>query len=74
MPRTYDYHQICHWTDVELSHALQEHKVAGTSIRDLSKKYGVPKSTIQRHFKKGGKSKVGRRTVFKNEDKIDLEE
>lgn len=41
MPRTYEHHPIWHWTDVALNHALQEHKVAGTSITDLSKKYGV---------------------------------
>ena len=74
MPRTYEHHPICHWTDVALNHALQEHKVAGTSIRDLSKKCSVPKSTVQRHIKKGGKSKVGRRTVFKNEEEIELKE
>ena len=28
--------------------------------------------TIQRYIKKGGKSKVGRRTVFKNEGEIEL--
>ena len=71
MPRTYEHHPICHWTDVALNHALQEHKVAGTSITDLSKKYGVQR---QRYIKKGGKSKVGRRTVFKNEEEIELKE
>ena len=49
-----------------------EYRVAGTSIRDLSKKYGVPKSTIQRHIKKGGKSKVGSKAVFKNDEEIEL--
>ena len=47
MPRTYEHRPVCHWTDVALSHALQERKVAWTSIRDLSKKCGVPMLTIQ---------------------------
>ena len=74
MLKTYEHYPISNWTDVALNHAFQEHRVAGTSIRDLSKKYGVPKSTIQRHIKKGGKSKVGRKTVFKNEEEIELKE
>ena len=69
MLKTYEHYPISHWTDVALNHALQEHRVAGTSIRDLSKKYEVPKSTIQRHIKKGGKSKVGRKTVLKMKKK-----
>lgn len=28
MQRTYEHRPICHWTDVALSHALQERKVA----------------------------------------------
>ena len=71
MPRTYEHHPICHWTDVALNHTLQEHKVAGTSITDLSKKYGIQR---QIYIKKGGKSKVGRRAVFKNEEEIELKE
>ena len=48
MPRAYEHHPISQWTDVALNHALH-YRVAGTSIRDLSKKYDVPKSTMQRH-------------------------
>ena len=66
------HHQISHWTDVALNHALQQDRVAAASIRDLSKKYGVPKSTIQRYIKKSGESKVGRKTIFKNQEEIEL--
>ena len=64
MPRTYDHHPISHWADVAVNHALQEHRVAGTSIRDFSEKDCVPKLFIQRHYEKGGKSKVGRKRDF----------
>ena len=46
----------------------------GPSIRDLSKIYTVPKSTIYRHIKKGGRNSAGRKTIFKNKKETELKE
>ena len=63
-----------HWTDTALRHALEERQQAGTSIRKLEKKYGVPKSTLNRHIKNGNKRKVGRKNMFSVEEESELKD
>ena len=52
------------WTQAALKNALAEHKELGTSLRDLSKKHNIPKSTLANHITGGGTKKVGRKAVF----------
>lgn len=70
--RIYKPDPITHWTDTALRHALQERQQAGTSIRKLENKYGVPISTLNRHIKNGNKRKVGRKNVFSVEEESEL--
>ena len=46
----------------------------GTFIRKLEKKYGVPKSTLNRHIKNGDKCKVKRKNVFSIKEKSELKD
>ena len=72
--RIYKPHPITHWTDAVLRHALEECQQAGTSIRKLEKKYGVPKSTLNWHIKNGNKRKVERKNVFIVEEESELKD
>ena len=39
-----------HWTSKTMEDAQEERKAANTSIRDLSKKYNIPRSSLNRHL------------------------
>ena len=58
----YKSHPITHWTDTVIRHALEKCQQAGTSIRKLEKKYGVPKSTLNQHIKNGNKCNLEEKT------------
>ena len=51
-----------HWTQKALQDALAEHKELKTSVRDLEKKYNVPRSTIDRYIN-GNPGTQGRKPV-----------
>ena len=39
-----------HWTSKTMEDVQEERKAANTSIRDLSKKYNIPRSSLNRHL------------------------
>lgn len=50
MPRKYQPRSRKHWTSHAMEDALAERKALNTSIRDLSKKYNIPRSSLERHL------------------------
>lgn len=62
MPRTYKPKSKKHWSDQAMQDALAERETAGTSVRDLSKKYNIPKTTLGTRLKKDVKVQ-GRKPV-----------
>ena len=50
MPRNYKSAPKKHWTCKAMEDALKEREAANTSIRDLSKKYNIPRSSLNRHL------------------------
>ena len=62
MPRKYQKRSKQHWAPNAMIDALAEHKELKTSIRKLSEKYNIPKSTLSDHIK-GPISVQGRKPV-----------
>ena len=60
------------WTQAALEQAIAERLELNTSIRDLSKKYGVTKSSLHNHIKEIGSKKVGKKRVFTYEEEEEL--
>ena len=59
--------------------ALAEQKNKGTSVRELSKKYNIPKSSIMRHIKATNQAgynivSQGRKSVFNGDETLELNE
>ena len=50
MPRKYQPRSRKHWTSHAMEDALAERKALNTSIRNLSKKYHIPRSSLERHL------------------------
>ena len=50
MPRNYKSALKKHWTCKAMEDALEERKAANTPIRDLSEKYNIPRSSLNRHL------------------------
>ena len=63
-----------HWTDTTLRTVIAEQREAGTSIRKLSKKYGIPKTTLHKHLSGGANETVGRTRVFNDNQEKDLQQ
>lgn len=53
--------------DIQLQKAIIEVKTKGTSLRKAAKKFGVSKSTLNRHLNNKNTGKVGRPYVFDKE-------
>ena len=71
--RAYKPHPKKHWTNAAMTNAIAELKKAGTSERAISKKYNIPRATLQRHLK-GILHKVGRNPVFSEDEEADLKD
>ena len=50
MPGNYKSAPKKHWTCKVMKGALEERKAANTFIHDLSKKYNIPRSSLNRHL------------------------
>lgn len=50
MPRKYQPRSRKHWTSQAMEDTLAERKALNTSIRDLSKKCNIPRSSLERHL------------------------
>ena len=76
MPRKYKPKPTKLWNDNSLQRAVTENAVSGTSIRKLSEKYSIPKSTLHFHLslrKRNLKpSGQGCKPVFTNEENEEL--
>ena len=73
MPRKYTPKPSKHWANKAQEDALAERKIAGTPIRKLAEKYGVPKSTLSRHLNEDI-TRQRRKAVFTTEEFNDLKD
>ncbi|KOB68203.1 Uncharacterized protein OBRU01_12047 [Operophtera brumata] len=62
------------WDETAMKKALKEVNEMHNSVKSTAKKYGIPRSTLQRHLKSGSaKKKLGRHTtVFTPEQEMEL--
>ena len=69
MPRKYQPRPQKHWTSHAVEDALAERKALNTLIRDLSKKYNIPTSSLERHLNQSINNQ-GRKPVYTFSSKL----
>ena len=79
MPRPYKKKPTKHWSQKALQDALVDRKENGTSFQKLSKKYNIPRSSLERHVcaAEKGLSLAGqgkRKSVFSTDQTQDLKQ
>ena len=78
MPRPYKKKTTKHWSQKALQDALVDRKENGTSFRKLSKKYNIPRSSLERHVRAAEKgvslTSQGGKSVFSLDETQDLKQ
>ena len=70
---TYKLHRKKNWTNAAITNAIAELKKRRASERAISKKYNIPRATLQRHLKEK-LDEVGQKSVFTEDEEADLKD